>query len=224
MKKVIITWISSGLWKSLAQVFFDAWYKIIGLSRTQWADFIDWIQTDLTDENSVENACENIWKNHSDFECMIHCAGDGFWEAIDALEWQKTQKTFQLNVIAPIVMTSKLFEIIKHNKADIINIWATIGFKPYSFFSVYGTSKWALRGWTENLQLELKGTPCRVIGVHPGWIDTAGNDRRRGNIKELSGKDIGAWFMSSDDIAKFILQIYQLPKNMEISEVIINRK
>jgi len=65
-------------------------------------------------------------------------------------------------------MTSKLFEIIKHNQADIINIGATIGFKPYSFFSVYGASKWALRGWTENLQLELKGTPCRVIGIHPG--------------------------------------------------------
>lgn len=30
--------------------------------------------------------------------------------------------------------------------------------------------------------------------------------------------------MNTDDIAKFIMQIYALPKNIEVSEVIINRK
>lgn len=30
--------------------------------------------------------------------------------------------------------------------------------------------------------------------------------------------------MSPDEIAKFILQIYNLPKTMEVSEIIINRK
>ena len=30
--------------------------------------------------------------------------------------------------------------------------------------------------------------------------------------------------MNTDDIAQLVFQIYNLPKNMEVSEIIINRK
>jgi uncharacterized protein len=224
MKKIILTGASSGLWASLAQVFHQAGYEVIWLCRSQPESFVKWIETDLTSEPSLQSAIAEIKSNFSQFELMIQCAWDGYGEAIDTLDWQKSEHTFRLNAIAPIVLTSSLLGEIKENQADIINIWATIGFKPYHHFSVYGSSKWAMRWWTENLQLELKSTPCRVIWVHPGGIDTAGNDRRRGEITEITGKGIGWGFMSADDIASFILQIYHLPKNMEVSEVIINRK
>jgi uncharacterized protein len=224
MKRIILTGASSGLWASLTQVFHDDWYEIIGLCRSEPASFVKWIETDLTSEISLDVAIEKIKREFNQFELLIQCAWDGHGESIDTLDWQKSEHIFRLNAIAPIVLTSKLLTNIRNNEADIINIGATIGFKPYHHFSVYGSSKWAMRWWTENLQLELKGTPCRVIWVHPGGIDTDGNDRRRWEISEITGKWIGWWFMSPDDIARFILQIYQLPKNMEISEVIINRK
>lgn len=224
MKKVIITWTSSGIWRSLAQTFYDAGYEVVWISRSNKDEFINFVSCNLTDEQKVEEVCQTLLEKHSEFDCIIHCAWDGFWESIDNLQWSKTERTFQLNAIAPIVITSKLLDVIKSNNADVINIWATIWFKPYHHFSVYGSSKWALRWWTENLQLELKKTQSRVIWVHPGWVDTAGNDRRRENIKKLTWNDIGTWFMSPDEIAKFIFQIFQLPKSMEVSEVIINRK
>ena len=59
-------------------------------------------------------------------------------------------------MVAPAILTSNLLPLIKKNEADIIGIGATIGFKPYKYFSMYGASKWAFRGWIENLQLELK--------------------------------------------------------------------
>jgi len=224
MKRIILTGASSGLGASLAEVFHDAWYEVIWLCRSKPADFVNWIETDLTSESSLEVAASKIKSDFSKFELMIQCAWDGHGESINTLDWQKTEHTFRLNVIAPIVLTSNLLSDIKDNQADIINIGATIGFKPYNYFSVYGSSKWAMRWWTENLQLELKWTPCRVIWVHPGGIDTAWNDRRRWEITEITWKGIGWGFMSPDEIAKFILQIYNLPKNMEVSEVIINRK
>ncbi len=224
MKRIILTWASSGLWASLAQLFHQADYEVVWLCRSQPASFVKWIETDLTSESSLQSAIRKIKDDFTQFELIIQCAWDGHGESIDTLDWQKSEHTFRLNVIAPIVLTSNLLPEIKENQADIINIWATIGFKPYHHFSVYGSSKWAMRWWTENLQLELKWTPCRVIWVHPGGIDTVGNDRRRWEITEITGKWIWWWFMTPDDIARFILQIYHLPKNMEVSEVIINRK
>jgi uncharacterized protein len=224
MKRIILTGASSGLWASLAQVFHDDWYEVIGLCRSEPANFVKWIEVDLCNEYSVENALEAIQQKYPDFPLLIHCAWDGDGEEIEKLDWKNTERQFHLNMIAPAILTSKLFPLIKKNNADIIGIGATVGFKSYKYFSMYGASKWAFRGWLENLQLELKWTYSRVIGIHPGGMDTKWNTRRMSQISELSGKSWWWNFINTDDIARFILQIYQLPKNMEISEVIINRK
>ncbi len=178
----------------------------------------------MLDEKKMEEVVARIQAEYSQFDLLIQCAGDGDGEEIDKLEWEKTQDVFTLNAVAPIILTSKLLSLVKNNQADIINIGATIALKPYQYFSVYGASKWAFRMWTENLQLELKGTSSRVIGVYPGGMNTKWNEKRGNQIKAISWKDIGTSFMNTDDIAWFIFQIVQLPKNIEISEVVINRK
>lgn len=168
MKRIILTGPSSGLGASLATVFHDAGYEVIGLCRSKPADFVNWIETDLCDEDSVLNSVQEIQDKYPDFSLLIHCAGDGDGEDIEKLNWKNTERQFYLNMIAPAIFTSKLIPLIKDNNADIIGIGATIGFKPYKYFAMYGASKWAFRGWIENLQLELKATSSRVIGVHPG--------------------------------------------------------
>lgn len=224
MHRIILTGASSGLGASLASVFHEAGYDVVGLCRSQPADYVSWLETDLCNENSVLDSVQRIQDAYIDFSLLIHCAGDGDGEDIEKLDWKNTERQFHLNMIAPAILTSKLLPLIRKNNADIIWIGATIGFKPYTYFAMYGASKWAFRGWIENLQLELKTSTSRVIGVHPGWMETKWNTKRMNQIGELSGKN-GWWsFMDTDDIAKFILQIYNLPKNMEVSEIIINRK
>lgn len=224
MKRIILTWASSGLGASIAKCFHQDGYEVIGLCRSRPAENIEWIETNLSDEKSVESAIWVIQEKYSYFDVLIQCAGDGDGEEIDKIDWEKTQQTFTLNAIAPIILTSKLLPLIKENKADVINVGATIALKPYQYFSVYGSSKWAFKMWTENLQLELKWTSSRVIGVYPGGMNTKWNEKRGSQIKAISGKDIGSSFMNTDDIAWLLLQIIRLPKNMEISEIVINRK
>ncbi len=224
MKRIILTWASSGLGASLAQVFHEAGYEVVGLSRTKPADFVKWIETDLCTETSVLSAIQSIQENFQEFSVLIHCAWDGDGENIEKLDWSNTERQFRLNMVAPAILTSNLLPLIKKNEADIIGIGATIGFKPYKYFSMYGASKWAFRGWIENLQLELKWFSTRVIGIHPGGMDTVWNTKRINQISELSGKSSEWSFMNTDDIAQLVFQIYNLPKNMEVSEIIINRK
>jgi short-subunit dehydrogenase len=224
MKRIILTGASSWLGASLGSVFHDAGYEVIGLCRSKPTDYINWIETDLCNESSVLDSVQKIQDKYSDFSLLIHCAGDGDGEDIEKLDWENAERQFCLNMIAPAILTSKLIPLIKENNTDIIGIGATIGFKPYKYFTMYGASKWAFRWWIENLQLELKTTSSRVIGVHPGWMETKWNTKRMNQIGELSGKSWWWGFMDTDDIARFILQIYNLPKNMEVSEIIINRK
>jgi NADP-dependent 3-hydroxy acid dehydrogenase YdfG len=78
----------------------------------------------------------------------------------------------------------------------------------------------------ENCGLALKSSACRVIGVSPWWLTTSSNIWPKGRetkIAQLTGKTVGT-LLDVSKVAEFIHSLTELPKNMEISEVIINRK
>jgi|SRR5215217_3788207 len=62
----------------------------------------------------------------------------------------------------------KPFAKIKKDGADIVNVASTVGLKGYVDEAMYGASKWAMRGFSVNLQIELKDTPSRVISFCTG--------------------------------------------------------
>ena len=64
-----------------------------------------------------------------------------------------------------------------------------------------------------NNKVELKNEPARVIGFHPGGFNS---NLRDGIIKE--------GHMKPKDLATLMANILDLPKTMEVSEIVINRK
>lgn len=112
-----------------------------------------------------------------------------------------------------------LIEKIKKDKADILNIASTVGTKGYKNQATYSSSKWAMRGFSVNLQTELKDTSCRVVSFCPGGFKTKLFEKGTG----IDNTDEGSW-MNPADLASFVVSILALPKNMEVSEVVINRK
>lgn len=172
----------------------------------------------ISNEESIENAINKIRKDFSKFDYLVNCAWvlniDELWN----IEYNKLENLIKINVIAPIILTSKLLDLIKKNNSDIVNIWSTVGFKAYEKQCWYGASKWAMRWINENLQLELKKSKCRVIWFNPWGFKSRIFEKATGIQTDLSP------FMESVELAKFIIQILELPKNMEVSKIIINRK
>lgn len=99
-----------------------------------------------------------------------------------------------------------------------MNVSSTVGTKGCEGQAAYGASKWAMRGFSENLRVEFKGKKSRVISFCVGGMRT--------EMACKIGKpmtDPENW-MEPYAIAIFIKQILDLPKNAEVSEVLINRK
>lgn len=218
---IIITGASDGLGLAIAELFTSNGKKVISLSRTEPQDkTISWIKTDLTDVNSIAAAVKTIEEEKEPLEILINSAAVTSYEDLNALTPSELERMFKTNVTAPMYLTSQLLERLKRDGADIVNIGATIALKAgYAQQSVYSTTKWALRGFTQNLSDELKSTPCRVISVLLGGFNSNMHEKVTG--KTISDPD--NW-MNPEDIAKCISQILELPKKMEISEIIINRK
>lgn len=227
MKKVIITWVSKWLWYELAKIYLEHNYAVVGISRTKPNLSIEHIAADLTDKDQIQMVINTVKEKYADFVCLINNIGDGKAEKINEVGFDDADRSLKINLLAPMVLTTGLIDIVKKNEADVINIWATIGFKWYEHFTAYSSAKRGLRWLTENLQVELKKTKCRVIGVHPGWMETPGNVWEKGRIEQMNaitGENKLSTFMDPKDIAQIVYNAFVTPKNIEMSEIIINRK
>jgi len=217
---IIITGASDGLGKELAKLFIADGKRVIGLSRNQCDLTIEWIRTDLRDEFSIEQVAKKINEDKDKLEALINCAGVLSVEKMEELTSKEIDKVFDTNIRAPIILTGKLFSKIKKDESDIVNVSSTVGLKGLKDQAAYVSSKWAMRGFSTNLQLELKNSSCRVISFCTGGFKSKLTKKATGvDITENSNE-----WMDPKDVASFIKKILELPKNMEVSEAIINRK
>ncbi|MBU1110493.1 SDR family oxidoreductase [Patescibacteria group bacterium] len=219
MKRVIITGASDGLGLELAKSFLKKGYEVLSVSRRNPnLKGVIHLKTDLTKDSDIDKTAEIIKKRFNTFAHLINCAGVINIKPINALDYKETEKLFRVNAIAPMIFTSRLIDLIKKNEADVVNVGSTVGFKAYEDQCAYGSSKWAVRGLNENLRLELKKSKVRVIGFMPGGFKSNFVEKYTGVKADLDP------YMEPKDLAKFMIQILELPKKLVVSEVIINRK
>lgn len=216
---IVITGASDGVGLQLTKLYNNSGKKVVSVSRRE-SEFADRsIIADFTDDSQVVEAARQLLGQDEPIEALINAAGVWTEEPIDEITQHEIDRVMRTNANAVMLLTSTLLPRLKKDGADILNVISTAGTEQVALTSaVYTASKWALRGYTKALQNELKPTGCRVIGFCPGGIDTdffeKYNSRREGQE---------SW-MQPADIAHLIKQLLDLPKNMQVSEIIINRK
>jgi short-subunit dehydrogenase len=216
---IIITGASDGLGAALARECVSAGFGVVNISKSvSKLGGVENVIADLSTEAGITAAAKTIKEKHAKFDAFVNCAGVFTQEAADKITYAEIERVFKINTFAPIFLTSRLFDLIKQNGADILNVITTVAHKAYAEHAVYGASKWALRGATENLRLELQKTPCRVISVCPGGMATDFHKKFNGEVC------LPPEWMKPEEIAKLIFTILTTPKQIEISEMIINRK
>ncbi len=220
MEKIILTGASDGLGREFGKLCTQKGIEVIALCRTKPDYDCVFLRTDLSDETSIEKTCQHIKENNEKIDAIINCAGVPGIQKLEEVTYDVLENLMQINVLAPIYLTTSLMPLIKKSQADILNVGSTIGTKAgYPDQIAYTTSKWAMRGTSYNLQLELKNENCRVIQFNVGGMNTKMHTKWTG--KEIEHPE--EW-MDPKDIANLMFYILNLPKNMEISEITINRK
>lgn len=226
MQKILITGASSWLWYIVAKKFLDEWYEVICLGRHKPELKCTHIPVDFSHQEQIVSCVESIIIHHTNFSAVVCCAGIGYIEWVDQVDYTNTQEMFQVNIIWQSYLLSELSETIIQQWTDIVFVGATIWYKANEFMPLYGTSKRALRGLAENRRAFLKNTACRVLHISPWWMDTESNIWPQGRetiIAQKTGKNLWT-YLSTTAVADFIRTALHMPKNMEIAEVIINRK
>ncbi len=216
---IVITGASDGLGQELAILYKNRGQRVISLSRTPPSQDIDHVKTDLTDSKEIEQAAKEILAIDEPLEALIHCAGIMSVQPLESIDASELGRVFRTNVIGAIELTSLLAGKLKKDESDIMNVSSTVGTKAHKNEAAYTASKWAMRGFSQNLQVEFKGLRNRVISFCPGGFVSDIGFKATGKNPENPDE-----WMDPKDIAGFMVAILDLPKNMEVSEVVINRK
>lgn len=83
----------------------------------------------------------------------------------------------------------------------------------------YCATKYGLRGGSYNISNCLKNTRSRLIHIYMGGFQSKMHEKDYGNVMT----DPENW-MKTTDLADIVLYLINLPKQIEISEITINRK
>lgn len=175
MKKVIIiTGSSSGIGLSLAEHFARTGFTVYGLSRRAGTSALfTTIPTDITHEQQVLAAVEQITAKENRVDVLINNAGMGIVGAVEDTTREDILKVFQLNLVSAVQVMNAVLPVMRRQKAgQIINI-SSIGSEmglPYRGF--YSASKAALDKVTEAVRYEVAGWNIEICALHLGDIRT----------------------------------------------------
>lgn len=163
MQKLIITWVSSWIWKYICESFSQK-YEITWISRTQIeSSSFTHISWDIWNISFLENFAQNIWE----IDYLILNAWVWYFDHFKNISLSEHQEQIQTNLLSPIILTSLLIWKIQK---WIIFIGSVSSKKSGKFWASYSASKFGLRGFAMNLKNEYPKLQIHLL--NPKIINT----------------------------------------------------
>ena len=218
-KTAIITGAGTGIGRGIALKFAENNFNLILASRNvdnllnNDSSYV--IQTDITDEKSVDNLFSESKSKFGKIDVLINNSGVFDGGAIDEMSVETWDKVISVNLRGAFLCLRQAMKLMKSQKyGRIVNIGSISGQVPRLNSAPYTTSKFGLTGLTKAAALEGRDFNVVVSIVHPGNVIT----ELRANRGE--DKDIEP-MMEPQDIAELVFLTVNLPSNVNLLESVM---
>lgn len=175
-KTAVITGISKGIGRALAENLLQNGVTVIGWGRTapEYSHaHLHFIACDITDESSVKKAASDSFSISPNIDFLINNAGFGYFQTVEDFEVEKFRQMLEVNVTGAFLVTQALVPNMKAQQSGhIVNISSIAGRVGASHGSGYNASKFALSGFSEVLFQELRSQGIKSTTVYPGSTAT----------------------------------------------------
>lgn len=179
MKTVIITGISGGMGQAAAKRLLEDGWRVFGLDINAPAEITDTsgpaptiIQTDLTDEASVENAFLSISKETETIDAIVHMAGIYDLNSLVEMSEKDFVRIFNINLFSVFRVNKTFLPLLKEGSRILITSSELAPLDPLPFTGIYGITKSAVEKYAFSLRMELQLLGIDVIVLRPGAVDT----------------------------------------------------
>jgi len=172
-KTAIVTGASTGIGRASAEALAGAGYRVFGTSRRPTGDDprgVTMLACDVTDEQSVQTLVADILARTGQIDLLVNNAGMGLLGAAEESSIAQVQSLFDVNVFGVMRVTNAVLPSMRQRRRGrIINISSILGLIPTPYGAHYGATKYALEGYSESLDHELRAFNIRVALIEPGY-------------------------------------------------------
>ncbi|WP_424495192.1 SDR family oxidoreductase [Salinimicrobium sp. GXAS 041] len=181
MKKTIfITGASSGIGKETAKYFVKKGWNVAASMRSPEKEEalksipgIKLYRLDVTSKEDLQNIASVVLKDFPKIDVLFNNAGYGAVGAFEKASNEEIRAQFEVNVFGVMNLIKEFIPVFREQKHGIIiNTSSVVGRFTVPLYSLYCSSKWALEGFSEALQYELKQFNIKVKLVEPAAIKT----------------------------------------------------
>jgi NAD(P)-dependent dehydrogenase (short-subunit alcohol dehydrogenase family) len=181
-KVFLITGVSSGFGRALAQAALADGHRVIGTLRDQTAlgefellgpgraigKLLDVTQTD-----TIADVIADIEGKVGPIDVLVNNAGYGYEGILEETTLDEWRKQFDVNVFGAVAMMQAVLPYMRRRKrGHILNITSMGGYVTFPGISAYNGTKFALEGISDGLAKEVKELGIKVTAVAPGAFRT----------------------------------------------------
>lgn len=197
-KSIFITGAASGIGKETAQLFAKrGWYVGLFDMNTAVLKAMEqeigsgqccWRRLDVTDPKEFKDALTLFTsKTGGKMDALFNCAGIMHMGGFEQLTLEEHLRTIDVNVKGVVTGTYLSLPYLKRAEgARIVSMCSASAMYGVPGLSTYSSSKFAVKGFTEALNLELEASGIVVTDLMPSYVNTPMVADQATKIRSLS--------------------------------------
>jgi NAD(P)-dependent dehydrogenase (short-subunit alcohol dehydrogenase family) len=176
-KTIFITGTNSGFGKAAVEQFAQAGWQVAATVRNLqthdqlFKEFpnVELFELDVTDFAQVEAVAQAAIEKFGSIDVVVNNAGYCLMGPTETSSMEQIKRQFDTNVFGVFAVTKAFIPHFRSKSSGMfINLASSSAQFNYPFIAAYGSSKWAVRGMTESLGIELAPFNIEVKAIYPG--------------------------------------------------------
>ena len=131
------------------------------------------VTADITDENAVNTAVDEVYEHFGKIDGLVNCAGINIIQSLNKITMDEFNKVMNINFTGMVICCKSVGRyMLKANKGRIVNISSLSSIQGKSYYTAYASSKAAINSFTRALAIEWAKKGINVNALCPGMIVT----------------------------------------------------
>jgi len=168
------------------------------------------VRTDITNDGQVQALVEGTVERYGTVDLLVNNAGIGVFAPVAELSVADFDAMWNVNMRGVFLATRAVLPaMMKARSGAIVNIASLAGKNALKGGAGYCATKWALRGFSSSLMLEVREHHIRVVTIFPGSVATGFSQH---------GKQ-GPNITQPEDVAEAVIFAVTAPERSMFSEI-----
>lgn len=182
MTTAVITGVSSGLGRAMAEYFTKQGVTVYGICRSapELPPGAEWIRADITKAEDRRMIRQTLEEKGVKPDILINNAGKGIYATWEEMPESDLREVMELDFFAPVALTKELLPLLAETEGTVINVSSVAGRIWVPCMGGYCAAKAAVAMFSNSLRPEIAKYGIRVLDVAPGQISTGFSSRSCG--------------------------------------------